>query len=288
MHFRKSRPSTKKTSRGGTVAFRAALVTSLTLLAATRPAVPADSRQEQGKQLVLESLKTLGGDAFLKMRNLTQSGRAYAFYRQDLSGLAVFTRYENYEPLPADAPPDWLPVSRRDVYTEKGDYFALYKNGKGWEVTFRGARPLPKDRVEQYRDSMRRNYFYFLRYRLNEPDLYFYYKGTEIINNVPTEAVEISDSGGESVTVNLRMSDHLPVQQVYLRRDPKTRIPYEEKSIYSKYREVDGVTLPWNVRQERDSEKIFEFFGNATQINQPLNAALFDLGKDVPVLDPLP
>jgi hypothetical protein len=283
-----TQPPTKRISAAGMAAFRAVLPASLILLATAHPAPPADSRQEQGKQLVLESITALGGDAFLKMRNLTQSGRAYAFYRQDLSGLAVFTRYENYEPMRADAPRDWLPVSRRDVYTEKGDYYALYKNGQGWEITFRGARPLPKDRVEQYRDSMRRNYFYFLRYRLDEPDLYFYYKGTEIINNVPTDAVEIADAAGESVTVYLRMSDHLPVQQVYLRRDPKTRIPYEEKSIYSKYRETDGVTLPWNIRQERDSEKIFEFFGNAAQINQPLNAALFDLGKDVPVLDPLP
>jgi hypothetical protein len=283
-----TQPSTKRIPTAGMAALGAVLPASLILLAAAHPAVPADSRQEQGKQLVLESIEALGGDAFLKMRNLTQSGRAYAFYRQDLSGLAVFTRYENYEPMQADAPRDWLPVSRRDVYTEKGDYYALYKNGQGWEITFRGARPLPKDRVEQYRDSMRRNYFYFLRYRLDEPDLYFYYKGTEIINNVPTNAVEIADGEGESVTVYLRMSDHLPVQQVYLRRDPKTRIPYEEKSIYSKYRETDGVTLPWNIRQERDSEKIFEFFGNAAQINQPLNAALFDLGKDVPVLEPLP
>ena len=266
----------------------AAVGLSLALLAAPRPATPAETRQEQGKQLVLESLKALGGDAFLKMRNLTQSGRAYSFYRQNLSGLAVFTRYENYEPMRADAAEDWLPVSRRDVYTEQGDYYALFKNGQGWEVTFRGARPLPAERVEQYRDSTRRNYFYFLRYRLDEADLYFYYKGTEIINNVPTETVDISDRDGESITVFLRMSDRLPVQQVYLRRDPKTRIPYEEKSIYSKYREVDGITLPWNIRQERDGEKIFEFFGNATQINQPLNAALFDLGKDVPVLDPLP
>jgi hypothetical protein len=258
------------------------------LFAAPRAAKPADSRQEQGKQLVLESLKVLGGDAFLKVRNLTLEGRAYSFYRQNLSGLAVFTRYENFEPLQPDAPADWLPVSRRDVYTEEGDYYALYKNGQGWEVTFRGARPLPEERIDEYRDAMRRNYFYFLRYRLNEPDLYFYYKGTEIINNVPTDAVEISDRDGESITVYLRMSDKLPLQQVYLRRDRKTRVPYEEKSIYSKYREVDGVMLPWNIRQERDGDKVFEFFGRAAAINQDLNAGLFELGKDVPKLDPLP
>jgi hypothetical protein len=261
---------------------------ALLFFAAPRAAKPADSRQEQGKQLVLESLQVLGGDAFLKVRNLTLEGRAYSFYRQNLSGLAVFTRYENFEPMQADAAADWLPVSRRDVYTEEGDYYALYKNGQGWEVTFRGARPLPEERIDEYRDAMRRNYFYFLRYRLDEPDLYFYYKGTEIINNVPTDAVEISDRDGESITVYLRMSDHLPLQQVYLRRDRKTRVPYEEKSIYSKYRTVDGVMIPWNIRQERDGDKVFEFFGRAAAINQDLNAALFELGKDVPKLDPLP
>lgn len=266
----------------------AGLLTCLVCLAAIPPASPADSRQEKGKQLVMESLEALGGDAFLKVGNITQQGRAYVFYRQNLSGLSVFTRYETYEPMKPDAPPDWLPVSRRDIYTEKGDYYALYKNGQGWEVTFRGARPLPHDRMDQFRDSMRRNYFYFLRYRLNEPDLYFYHKGTEILNNVPTEAVDISDRDGESITVYLRISDHLPVEQVYVRRDPKTRIPYEEKSIYSKYREVDGVIIPWNIRQERDGEKVFEFFGRAAAINQPLDAALFELGGDVPKLDPLP
>lgn len=273
--------------RTGRLLVPAALV-AVVLFAGAHALLKAETRQEQGKRLVHESLEVLGGDAFLKVRNLTLEGRAYSFYRQNLSGLAVFTRYENYEPMQADAPADWLPVSRRDIYTEEGDYYALYKNGQGWEVTFRGARPLPEDRMEQYRDSMRRNYFYFLRYRLNEPDLYFYYKGTEIVNNVPTETVEISDRDGESFTIYLRMSDRLPLQQVYLRRDPKTRIPYEEKSIWSKYRDVDGVTIPWNIRQERDGDKTFEFFGRAAAVNQSLDASLFELGKDVPKLDPLP
>lgn len=268
-------------------AISAAVLATLFAFDAPRPAA-AETRQEQGKRLVLESLELMGGDAFLQVRNLTLEGRAYSFYRQNLSGLAVFTRYETYEPMLADAPADWLPVSRRDIYTEKGDYYALYKNGQGWEVTFRGARPLPEDRMDEYRDSMRRNYFYFLRYRLDEPDLYFYYKGTEIVNNVPADTVEISDRDGESITIYLRMSDRLPLQQVYLRRDPKTRVPYEEKSIWSKYRDVDGVKIPWNIRQERDGDKTFEFFGRAAAINQSLDAGLFDLGKDVPKLDPLP
>jgi hypothetical protein len=269
------------------VAVGASVAVALLPVWTSESRLAAQNRQEEGKALVQKSLAALGGEAFLKVRNMVQEGRAYSFYRQDLSGLAVFTRYELFEPVKEDAGPDWLPVSRRDVYTEEGDYYALYPNGQGWEVTFRGARPFPQERMQQYRDSVRRNYFYFLRYRLQEPDLYFYSKGTEILSNVPTHAVEIADGSGEAFTVYLRMSDFLPVEQVYLRRDPKTRVPHEEKSIYSKYREVDGVTIPWNIRQERDGEKTFEFFGRSAQINQPFDRALFELGKSITRLDPL-
>ena len=163
--------------------------------------------------------------------------------------------YSRFEPMRESDDPDWLPVSRREVYTQKGDYYVLFQNGKGWEVTFRGARPLPEDSLHRYRESTRRDIFYILRYRFNEPGMYFYYAGTEIIDNVPTHAIEIVDGRGEAVTVYLRMSDNLPVQQVYIRRDPKTRIPYEEKSVFSKYRKVGQVTLPWNVQRRRDDSK---------------------------------
>lgn len=258
------------------------------LLLFSRPLpLEAQSRQERGKQLLEECLRAVGGTAFLAVNNVVQTGRAYSFYRQNLRGLAVITVYTKYEPMRSSEDPDWLPVSRREVYTKKGDYYALFQNGKGWEVTFRGARPFPGDYLRRYRDSTRRNIFYILRYRLQEPGMYYYYKGTEIIDNVPTDAVEITDSQNDSVTIYLRMPDHLPVQQVYTRRDPKTRIPHEEKSIFSKYRREGGVLLPWNIRSERNGEKIFELFGRTAALNQDLKDDFFSL-KEIQILPPLP
>ena len=262
----------------------AGLLTFALTLSLTNGLLQAQTRQEQGKLLVEQALSALGGDAFLQIRDRVQNGRAYSFYQENLRGMGVITIYERFDPLPEDAGPDWLPVSRREVYTEEGDYYSLFQNGRGWEVTYRGARPLPQERLALYRESTRRNFFYFLRYRLQEPDLYFYYQGIEIIDNVPTDAVDIADSAGDMVTVYFRRSDHLPVQQVYTRRDPKTRVPYEEKSIYSKYRSIGAVTIPWNIRNERDGEKIFEFFGASAEINQDLGDDLFSLQQEVPVL----
>ena len=122
------------------------------------------------------------------------------------------TLYQHFGPMKEDAGPEWLPVSRREVFTEKGDYFNLYRNGEGFEVTFRGARPLPTERISRYREAARRDIFYFLRYRLDEPGMYFYYRGAEIIDNVPTEVVEITDNNADAVTFFLRRSDRLPVQ----------------------------------------------------------------------------
>ena len=262
---------------------------SFAALALAWPAVlAAESRQERARRLLHECLRELGGERFLQVRNVVQTGRAYAFYRENIRGLSVITIYENYLPMKAAPEPDWLPVSRREVYTEKGDYYSLFENGQGWEVTFRGARPLPRERMERYRDSTRRNIFYFLRYRLSEPDMYFYHRGMEIIDNIPTDAIDVTDGHGVGVTYFLRQSDRLPVQQIYERRDPKTRIPSEEKTVYSKYRQVEGVRLPWNVRREVDGEKAFELFGRAIEINPTVDPSLYSLDKRLNVLPEAP
>ena len=90
--------------------------------------------------------------------------------------------------------------------------------------------------MERYRQASRRDIFYFMRYRMDEPGLYYYYRGTEIVDNVPSESVDIVDSEGETITLFLRKSDGLPLQQRYLRRDRKTQIPYEEKSVFGRYK----------------------------------------------------
>ena len=82
-------------------------------------------------------------------------------------------------------------------------------------------------------------------------------------------------------------NDGLPHQQIYTRRDPKTRIPFEEKSIWSKYREVNGAMLPWNIRKERDGDVIYEQFASRVEANQQLKPKIFQLPKGAAILDPI-
>ncbi len=248
----------------------------------------AQTRQQKGESLVRSAFSTIGGEAFLAIQTQVRAGRAYSFYNRQVRGTARITIYDRYERLRADAEPDWLPVKRREVYTEKGDYYALFLNGAVYEVTYRGVVPEHDDYVARYRQESRRDIFYFFRYRLDEPGLYFYHQGTEIIDNVPCDAVDIVDAAGDAITVFLRKADGLPIQQQYLRRDRKTRVPYEEKSLFGRYKPVGDCLLPWIIRRERDGDRVFELYADSYEANRPLSASVFSLPSDLPMLPPNP
>ncbi len=251
-------------------------------------ALAAETRQEKAKRLLDESFATVGGQQFLDIKTQVRAGRAYSFYNRQVRGSARITVYDRFEDMQAAPDEGWLPLKRREVYTEKGDYFALFLNGAGFEVTYRGTAPQPADYMRRYRQASRRDIFYFMRYRMREPGLYYYYKGAEIIDNVPADALDIVDAEGEAVTLYLRQSDRLPLQQEYLRRDPKTRIPYEERSVFGRYKPVGGALLPWIIRRERDGDKIFELYADSYQVNVALSADLFTVPNDLPMLPPNP
>lgn len=242
----------------------------------------SQTKQEEGRQLVERAFQALGGEAFLQVRNQVAVGRAYSFYNAQVGGLARITVYDRFEADRPDAPAGWLPVSRREVYSEKGDYYTLFQNGKAWEVTFQGARPIPEDMLQRYQLATKRDFLYFLRYRRDEAGLYYYSPGMEIVDNTPTDVIEITDYEGESIKVYVRQSDGLPHMGLYTRRDPKTRIPFEEKTIWSKFKPSgNGVVLPWNIRRERDGEKVYEQFAGELQTNQDLPPDIFELPRGI-------
>jgi hypothetical protein len=249
--------------------------------------LPAQDKQEKGKQVVQEAVKALGGDRFLAMRDRSESGRVYSFYRDRLTGLSrarILTRY-----LTRPEPPriDFFGLRERQSFgKDKEDYAILFTEDNAYQITFHGARPLPKDSEDRYRDSTRRNILYILRQRLGEPGLIIEYEGTGVAENQPVEFVMITDSENHAVKVAFNSTTKLPVRQEYVRRDPKTRDRFEEVTRFSKYREVNGVQWPYQIQRERNGEKTFEIFSDSVQINQGLTDEQFTLSAKIKILPP--
>ena len=238
--------------------------------------IAAESAADRGKRVVNEALAALGGDKFLAMKDRVEAGRAFSFYREQLAGLAIAKIYTRYIDRPNEGQ---LAVRERQVFGKDEDQAILFMpDGQGWEVTFRGARPLAEDRVARYRDTTRHNILYILRNRLKEPGLIIESRGAEVVANTPVEIVDITDANNQTTTVYFHKSTKLPVRQTFFRRDAKTRDRDEELTIFSKYRDIGGgVQWPFVVQRERNGEKIFEMYAETVTMNQGLPDPVFEL-----------
>ncbi len=249
--------------------------------------LPAETNLERGKRVVDESLKALGGSRFVAMEDRIESGRAYSFYREQLSGLSLAKIYTRYLTRPEPPVPGYLGVRERQVFGKKQDTAVLFSDDKGYDITFRGARPLDQSLIDRFKESTLRNIFYILRQRLGEPGLIFESKGSDVVDNQPVEIVDIVDGENRLVTVNFHASTHLPSQQIYVRRDPVTREQIEELSVFTKYRDVGGgVKWPYTILRKRNGEKIFEIFSDSVTINQDLRDNMFTIDTKIKILKP--
>jgi hypothetical protein len=259
--------------------FAALLISSLFLNAQTTVS------QEKGKALVDQVVAALGGDYFLAMRNRVETGRVYSFYREQLTGLSIAKIYTRYDinKVPGDAK---LHVRERQAFGKKEDSVVLFLEDSGYQVGYRGAKPIPEETMKRYMSTARNSIFYILLERLKEPGMLIDARGSEIIDNVPTDKVDFTDADNNVVSVYFAKSTHLPVKQVHIRRDPETKYPIEEVTVFTKFRDVGhGVMWPFNMLRLRDGEKVYEIFAESVVINQDLPAKLFELPGSTKIID---
>ena len=256
----------------------------LIVLLAAAGMLRAETKLERGKRVVDECLAALGGPRFLAMQNRVETGRAYSFYREKLQGLSIakiYTRYSTVKDTAHD-----LAVRERELFGKKLDYGVLFGETEAYDVTFRGARPLPAERFARYKESTLRNIFYILRVRLHEPGMVFESRGADVLDNRPVEIVDIGDADNRITTVYFDQTTKLPTRQVFTRRDPKTKETDEEVSLYSKYRDAGGVQWPLAIERRRNGEKTFEIFAESVEINKDVHGDLFTLPTGTPMLKP--
>ena len=230
----------------------------------------------RAKKVIADAVDALGGDKFLSMEDRIESGRAYSFYRDQLSGLSIAKIYTRYLTVAKGKTGSELGLREKQAFGKGEDSSVLFREDGAWDITFRGARMLDEDRVNRYHDSTLRNIFYILRIRLNEPGLVFDSRGSDVIDNQPVDIVDITDSENRLVTVYFHQSTKLPVRQSFIWRDPKTKERNEEITLFNKYRDAGGgIQWPHQIQRQRNGEKIYEIYSDSVTVNQNLSDSAF-------------
>jgi hypothetical protein len=255
---------------------------TFTLSLAASTALAGETAKDRGKRLIGQVIEGLGGDAFRNMRTRTEIGRASSFYRDQLTGYSAARIYTKY--LEPDSGAKILELQRQVFGKKLEDGATLFTASEGYDVTYRGAKPLPDDQVERFREATLHDIFYILRQRLSEPGIEFEGAGADIVENQPVEAIDIYDAENRNVRVWVNSGTFLPVKQRYYRFDPVINERREEVTRYSKYRNAGGVMWPHTFARERDTEKTNEMNSESVTINDALPESLFELPNGIKIL----
>ncbi len=244
-------------------------------------AAEAQTARDKGKQIVDQAIAALGGEHFLHMQNRIASGRIYSFFHNELSGLDVariYTQYLN------QAPANGVAVREREVLGKKQDYSYLFLENQGWDVTYRGARPIPDENWERYVRTTRNDILYFLRQRRSEPGLQFDYVGSDVYLSTHVEIVDITDARDETIRVYFDHNTMFPVRESYTWMDPQTNQRNDAVTEFDKYRDAGGVMWPFSIERERNGYKIYQMFASKVEVDQPLPPKIFELPPGAKVL----
>jgi len=247
----------------------------VSLLLCTAALVVAQDAQVKGRQIVDDAIKALGGDKFLSVQNRVETGRAYSFFLDELSGLSVARFYTRYVPVdPAKSGSELAQQEHHGLGKDEA-FYRVFREEGAWEVTYRGPTKIEKEQVERHHDATLFNIFYILRNRLKEPGLVFEARGSDVIENTPVNLVDIIDSKNRVVTVYFHPTTKLPLRQSFVWRDPETRERFEEVTRFARYRDVSGTQWPFQTNRERNGRKIYEMFADSVVINQKIDEKRF-------------
>lgn len=247
----------------------------------------AETSEQHAKRVINDCVQAMGGDRFLNMQNRVESGQAYSFYRNDISGLSIATIYTRYDSGVTDTAHN-LAQHERDNFGKKQDYGTLFTDKEAFDVSYRGARPLPADRFTRYKTTTLHDIFYVLRVRLHEPGWIYEYKGADVVENRPVDIVDLTDADNVTTTFYFDQITKLPVRQVFYDRNEYTKDRDEEVTLFTKYRDIgDGVQWPFAIERDRNGEKVYEIFSTSVRINDDkVSDDLFTLRTGIRMLKP--
>jgi len=229
-------------------------------------AIPADQQNaRKAKELIDQAIQALGGQTYITIRDREQQGRGYAFHHGRPSGPGnLFWSFSEF------------PDKERVEITKERDIAELYVGNKGWELTYKGARPIEEKDLGDYLRRRRFSLDTVLRTWVNDPGVILLYEGNAIEAQHPALQVTLINTKNESVTLYFDADTHLPIKKSFEWRDPVDKQKNLEEEIYENYRQVSGIMAPYNVTRYFNGDMSSQRFMNSVTINQGLDPAMFD------------
>jgi hypothetical protein len=241
-----------------------------------------DKSTAKAKQLLNQAVEALGGSTYQNSVENECEGRVAQLDRN--GGLMGYNFIHSFWRYPDKNRTEYVVKSTKgglfavligNLPIKGGTFIQLFNGDKGWTMDKSGINEADATVVAEFQDVVKRQIHNLLLDRVNEEGVYLRYAGIGVADLRQVEWVEISDRDGQTVRLALEHGTHLPLRTIVTTPNEEMRDRDEDVTIYSNYKELDGVQTPLQVTREHNGRRTHQIFYNSCRHNPILPADFF-------------
>jgi hypothetical protein len=211
------------------------LLASLAVLVLVPCALSQD--ESTARKLFEDAVQAMGGDAYLKVTDISIEGQAFGFDYEGASSLP--DKYFDYTKFP-----DKSRTERGNSKKDRDIIVFNLGNNEGWIVEGqKGVRDAKPEEMEEFKKLVKHSIDMICRFRYKDPENRLFYMGPGEGNDVTLEMVKVVDPVNDEVIVYFDRISKLPAKLEY--RDVNIKgIRQRVVEEYSQWFVKQGVNTP--------------------------------------------
>jgi hypothetical protein len=244
----------------------AAMVTGLwpAWLMAQAPDAATVPNQQKAHAALAATIEALGGPAWIGVRTEREHVHIASFFQGNPSGEV------------ADAVVSQKFPDKERVELDKGQVVQVFSGSNGWEITYKGKKNLPAEKVEDHgrwqAHSMRR----VLDRWIGDPETVVLDEGTDQVERHLAEKFTLMNATHGAVTLDVDAVSHLPLRLSFEWRDPRFHDKNMDAVEFDNYHRIDGVATPFTVTRTHNGDIVQQQFVLRAAYNVDFQDSLFD------------
>ena len=234
-----------------------------------QPASPATDdaakNAAQARAALDAMVKAMGGDAWLNMKNQVREGHIAAFFHGNPDpGTTKFYEFHAW------------PDHDRTEFTTHRDVVQFYIGREGWEVTYRGKKPLPADQVEDFLRRRDHSVETAVKVWMKDPNTILIYEGQRLAERHLSDQVTLISPQNEAITIQMDTQTHLPLSRTFQWRDPVYKDKNTDAEEYDRYEMVDGLPTAYAITRYHNGDMTNQRFLTRAAYDIPLTPDMFN------------
>lgn len=255
--------STKHLQLGLALVWMLGSVSSIMLSAQSTDAA-AIASQRKAHAALDTMIQALGGSAWVSVRTNRDHVRIASFFQGNSTGEVANAVISREDP------------NKERIELEKGQVVQIFSGSNGWEITYKGKKNLPPEKVEDHMRWQRHSLRKVLNRWMGDPTTVALDEGSEQVDRRTAEKFMLMNANHGTVTLDVDAESHLPLRLSFEWRDPRFHDTNRDAIEFDNYHRIDGIATPFTVTRTHNGEIVQQVFVLRAEYNVDLADNLFD------------